>query len=400
MQSSFTKNASQTLNDRGSYLPEYDDFGSPVKAKLSVYVQALSFFVQANQGLRKLVENDALTSRTMAHLTMIVVVILAIGLSKVSLTWGNGSAIRPFELPISVSQEVSATQEMAAPLRPSNQLNNTQSGILVRGAVPRTFIPDRTVSTASNRDEIIPYTVEGGDTIYGIALKFGLIPETVVWSNPDLEENPDLLSVGQELTILPVDGVYHQVGSSDTIDGIASTFKSDPQAIIDFPLNNLDPESPVLQVGEWIIVPGGTKPIVTRAVETFSFSAPVPDSATPGSGIFGWPASGSISQGFYGYHPAIDIAAWIGAPVLAADAGYVIVAGWDNMYGYHVVIEHSNGYQTLYAHLNSYYVDAGTNISKGQQIGEMGNTGNSTGPHLHFEIRESTLQRNPFSFLP
>ncbi len=101
------------------------------------------------------------------------------------------------------------------------------------------------------------------------------------------------------------------------------------------------------------------------------------------------------------YHPAIDISAWIGAPVLASDSGFVVVAGWDGTgYGNEIVIDHGNGYQTLYAHLNAFYVNVGDNVVKGQQIGEMGNTGNSTGPHLHFEVRQGTVQRNPFGFLP
>ena len=87
--------------------------------------------------------------------------------------------------------------------------------------------------------------------------------------------------------------------------------------------------------------------------------------------------------------------------MLAGDSGYVIVAGWSNVgYGYHIVIDHGNGYQTLYAHLNSIYVNVGDNVAQGQQIGEMGNTGNATGPHLHFEIRQNTVVRNPIGILP
>jgi hypothetical protein len=119
-----------------------------------------------------------------------------------------------------------------------------------------------------------------------------------------------------------------------------------------------------------------------------------------GSGSFMWPASGDISNGFYRYHPALDIAAYFGAPILAADSGRVVEAGWDTYYGYHLIIDHGNGYQTLYAHLQRYYVDVGSNVLKGTQIGEMGSTGNSSGPHLHFEIRQENVERNPYNFLP
>jgi len=214
-----------------------------------------------------------------------------------------------------------------------------------------------------------------------------------------LENNPDLLSIGQQLTILPVDGVYHQVGGGDTIDAIASTFKTDPQLIINQPLNNLDPENLLIIPGQWLIVPGGSKPFVPRAVT--AYSGPIPGDATAGTGIFGWPASGEITQGYFGYHPGVDIGGWTGATVLAADSGYVVATGWDDTgYGLSVVIDHGNGFQTLYAHLNEYYVSPGENVAKGQQIGEIGTTGNSTGPHLHFEIRHGTVQRNPYGFLP
>jgi hypothetical protein len=232
-----------------------------------------------------------------------------------------------------------------------------------------------------------------------LAAKFGLSPETLIWANQDLEKNPDFLWVGQALTVLPVDGVYHQVGGGDTLDGIAGTFKVDPAAIIDYPLNEIDPDGLLIRTGQWLIVPGGNRPFVPRTVA--AFSGPAPADASGGTGIFGWPASGSITQGYFGYHPGLDIGGWQGASVLAADSGYVIVAQWDGSgYGNMIVIDHGNGFQTVYAHLQSMYVGLGTNVSKGQQIGEMGSTGNATGPHLHFELRQGTVQRNPYGFLP
>jgi murein DD-endopeptidase MepM/ murein hydrolase activator NlpD len=97
----------------------------------------------------------------------------------------------------------------------------------------------------------------------------------------------------------------------------------------------------------------------------------------------------------------VDIAGWMGAPVLASDSGYVVAAGWDGTgYGLSVVVDHGNGFQTLYAHLQTAYVNPGESVTKGQQIAEMGSTGNSTGPHLHFELRQGTIQRNPYGFLP
>ena len=112
-------------------------------------------------------------------------------------------------------------------------------------------------------------------------------------------------------------------------------------------------------------------------------------------------ASGSVSQQFWGGHRAVDIGSWTGAPVKASDSGYVVTAGggWNGGYGNHVIIDHGNGFVSLYAHLNSIYVRAGENVARGQHLGSVGNTGNSTGPHLHFEIRYQGVPRNPFSYL-
>lgn len=356
----------------------------------------------ARQWQHRFATDPGFKTRTLTHATMIMVALLAIGLSQLELPWGSINAIRPIKYEPTEPEAATDTAEQALTL--PTQLNNSSDDVLVRAAVPQTIIPDRTQAAPSarlNAGTIQVYSVESGDTISGIAAKFGLAPETIIWSNIDLENNPDWLAIGQQLTILPVDGVYHQVGGGDTIDGIAATFKTDPLLIIDFPANNLDPDNLVIQPGQWLVVPGGSKPYKPRTVRAYTFTGPKPDDALVGSGSFGWPASGSISQGFAGYHPAVDIAGWTGAPVLAADSGYVVVAGWDSSgYGTSVVIDHGNGYQTLYAHLNDYYVQPGTNVTKGQQIGEMGCTGNCTGPHLHFEVRDGTIQRNPYGFLP
>jgi murein DD-endopeptidase MepM/ murein hydrolase activator NlpD len=314
-------------------------------------------------------------------------------LGKIPFSWQQIRTIHPIKQITAVQPAPVAVDQPGAPLVLSGALSNLEDDVLQRAAVPHTIIPERT------RNEITTYIVLGGDTIFDIAAKLGLAPETLLWANGDLERNPDWLRVGQELTILPVDGVYHQVGGSDTIAGIAASYKVQPEAILNFDLNTLNPDNPVIVPGQWLIVPGGTKPFVPRTVT--AYSGPLPDNATAGSGTFGWPASGSISQGYWSGHPALDIAAWIGAPVNAADSGHVIFAGWDDTgYGYTVVIDHGNGFQTLYAHLNAYYVDAGENVVKGQSIAEIGNTGNSTGPHLHIEIRQGTVQRNPIGFLP
>ncbi len=294
-----------------------------------------------------------------------------------------------------LAQKVETAPDTGNPLTLSGALKNRNTGLLLPAAVPHTIIPDRTVIV----EEVKTYIVQPGDTIYGIADQFALSPETIQWTNPALEDNPDLLSVGQELTILPVDGVYHQVGSDDTIEGIASTFKADPETIINYHLNELDPENPAIQVGQWLIIPGGSKPYKPKYVSVAHANAP--QSAQGGTGTFQWPANGTITQEFWSGHRALDIGAWTGAPIYAADSGYVTAAQWsDSGYGRMIIIDHSNGFKTLYAHLSVLYVSVGDEVTQGQQIGEMGSTGNSTGPHLHFEVILNGVQRNPWGFLP
>ncbi|MBE7550956.1 MAG: M23 family metallopeptidase [Anaerolineales bacterium] len=347
--------------------------------------------------LKNSASSEALFSRTSAHLIVILLVALTLGVGSMQIQLGRISALRPFQqttLIDPVAAAPSVDEETGAPLTLPSQLNDFLDDVLVSAAVPHTIVPERA------REQISTYEVQSGDTIYGIAGKFGLDPETIMWSNPDLEKAPDLLSIGQQLTILPTNGVYHQVGEGDTLQGIADTFKVDPSAILNYSLNELDPDNPVITPGQWLVVPGGSKPFIPRTVVAY-YTGEIPEGASEGTGTFAWPASGTIYQGFFPWHPAIDIAAYIGAPVLAGDSGYVIVAGWSDVgYGYHLVIDHGNGYQTLYAHLNSIYVNVGDNVAQGQQIGEMGNTGNATGPHLHFEIRQNTVVRNPIGILP
>jgi murein DD-endopeptidase MepM/ murein hydrolase activator NlpD len=120
-----------------------------------------------------------------------------------------------------------------------------------------------------------------------------------------------------------------------------------------------------------------------------------------GTGGFVWPTSGQISQGYKWYHKAVDIANHVGTSILAADSGRIMVAGWtDNTgYGNRVMIDHGNGYVTLYGHMSRVDVVVGQTVKRGDQVGLMGSTGRSTGPHLHFEIRAAGALQNPQNFL-
>jgi murein DD-endopeptidase MepM/ murein hydrolase activator NlpD len=265
---------------------------------------------------------------------------------------------------------------------------------LFQAPVPHTIIPDR------DRMEIITYTVQPNDNVWAIAQGFGLQVETLVWANPAVERAPDLLSVGQVLAILPVDGIYYTVEAGDTVEKLAKTYQTTPEKITAFALNGLQ-EPYTLAPGQKLVIPGGRKKVVPTNYYPMTRVGSAPKDAAKGSGRFAWPTRGYLSQRYWGGHPAIDIAGRTGTPVLAADGGYVLMAGRDTWgYGNQVVIDHGNGYMTRYAHLNSIGVKAGQSVKKNQQIGTMGNTGRSTGTHLHFEVIDSGTRRNPLGFLP
>jgi len=252
-------------------------------------------------------------------------------------------------------------------------------------------------ATGGARREIITYVVQEGDTVYSIAESFGLEPETIIAANPSLAGRPNWLSIGQTLRILPVDGALHVVQSGDTLLGIAARYGVDVQDILDWPDNELsDPNK--LRVGQELLIPGGSAPASPRRVQ---FTGSVPENAAKGSGSFIWPAKGPITQYYHKRHRAIDIAAYFGTTVVAADAGFVIQAGWDALgYGECIVIDHGNGYRTLYAHLSGYLVEAGVSVQRGQPIGKVGRSGNVSGTHLHFEIIGPKGKVDPISMLP
>ncbi len=331
---------------------------------------------------------DILTLRVASHGGLVLIILGMLALTQIHPPeWRvSASAVIPDAVP------TPATQATVPPVVAFGGSSVKSSGPLTRAAVPFTTIPDRP------RTDILTYEVQPGDTVFGIAEKFGIKPETIMWANPVLEQNPDLLRIGDKLVILPVDGVYHKIKKGDTLAKIAKKYKVKPEAIVNFAWNQLDGPDASLTPGKYLIVPGGRKPYVARTVSIYR--GPIPKSARKGTGSFVWPTSGYITQGFWNNHRAIDIGAWLGSPVVASDSGYVVYAGWDKSgYGNLVIIDHGNGYRTYYAHLSAIYVRVGDSVAQGQQIGAVGSTGHSTGPHLHFEIRYRNVQRNPLGFL-
>lgn len=325
--------------------------------------------------------------RMASHIALALILVLFVVLGSVK-----------FDFVVSASQAAeslaarnasSSPSALAAPLARSYYRSGGNTAI-TRQAEAHTAIPERP------RLEIITYVVQAGDTAEAIAEAFGLQPTTLLWSNPEMEKMPDLLQVGQVLTVLPIDGVYHTVAVSDTVESLAEKYKVTAEAITACPFNTISVDD--LVVGDKLVIPGGTKPYVTREVTTYQ--GPVQTEVT-GAGIFYWPAAGVLTQGYWYGHRAIDIGGSVGAAIVASDGGYVSFAGWTDIgYGYLVVVDHANGFQTYYAHLSQIFVVEGQTVYAGEVVGAMGSTGNSTGPHLHYEIRYNGYPTNPLIYLP
>ncbi|HEX9074232.1 MAG TPA: M23 family metallopeptidase [Anaerolineae bacterium] len=272
------------------------------------------------------------------------------------------------------------------------------------------FLPSPLTASASRaRNDLTTYSVQPGDTVTGIASQFGVSPDSILWANPKLEDNPDFLSLGQTLNIPPVSGVLYTVQNGDTLQKIVGKFRGDQSAdamtqavtALDFNQSRHDLQAPNydLTVGQFLMVPSGTKAETARAPSTTSRSSPV-TTVLRSTVRFGWPVAGRITQGYWSRHRGIDIGSSLGTPIHAADSGTIAMAGWDAVgYGNMILINHGNGYMTRYGHLSEIDVQVGQAVQKGQVIGLVGSTGHSTGPHLHFEIIHNGLNQNPYGFL-
>jgi hypothetical protein len=319
----------------------------------------------------------------------------------------------------STAGTVEPTSTPAVDLASLPQIKASTQGV-PRIALLHTNIPARP------RQDIIKYTIAKGDTVIAIAAKYNLKPQTIMFGNYyTLRDDPHNLSIGAELNILPVDGYYYEWQAGDGLNGVAKGLNVKPEDIINYPLNQLDIatvgnfSNPNITPGTWLIVPGGTRPYI-------SWSAPVGVTRTNpavarvmgagacgkisdgavGLGSFVWPTNKHYLSGFdYSpdtNHRGIDLSGNTGEPIYAVDAGVIVYAGWNDWgYGNMIMIDHGNGWQSLYAHLNSIGMICGQSVDQGTVIGTMGSTGKSSGSHLHFELMHTLYSKvNPWSFLP
>ncbi len=297
-----------------------------------------------------------------------------------------------------------------------NAPDTTQIQSVARLASLRTTVPTRA------RVDVITYTVQAGDSVFGIAENFGLKPETIMWANTNiLLDNPHRLQVGQIINIMPTNGTYHKWSAGENLERVADFYGVSAMKIIEWPGNPFDIyttniASPSIAPGTMLIVPEGRRAMVDYGPPRIPRDDPaiartygpghcgVLMDGLIGDAIFMWPAP---EQWLSGYdfspetnHHGIDIAGNTGDPIWAADDGVVVYAGWSNSgYGNLVVLDHGNEWQTLYGHLDSIFVNCGESVFQGAQIATMGNTGNSSGSHLHFEMLFGSAKVNPWNFL-
>jgi len=272
---------------------------------------------------------------------------------------------------------------------------------------PQTDTSDRSQMT----DKAI-HTVESGETLSTIAETYGLKTATLKWENGLADTS--VLKVGMQLVIPPVDGVSHIVKSGQSMDKIAALYTVDKALIMT--QNGFAEET--LSAGQNIFIPGGKLIVTAPVYDTASYRSTTiarsesgtrvaleGTSTAPAVGKFLiYPTRGRITQGYRSGHLAIDIADRSKPPIWAGAAGTVVKASsgtWGGGYGNHVIIDHGNGVQTLYAHMDYLTVAEGQYVNQGEVIGRMGNTGRVygvTGIHLHFEVRVNGVKEVPSNY--
>lgn len=265
-----------------------------------------------------------------------------------------------------------------------------------------------TAAAEEKRSKIVEYEVKPGDVVGNIAKLYNVSVETILVANNLTVRS--YIRPGDKLKILPVDGVTYTVVKGDTISKIAKRFDTSAEEIIAF--NKLKDDGSDIVIGEELVLPGGKRPVpvsnvIVRKTEPKSNAlkkvvTPPPSINVPAGSGYVWPAGARYITQYFGLrHTGLDIAGAMGTPIYAVRGGTVLKSqcGWNGGYGCHVIIDHGNGIQTLYAHHSKLYVVPGQTVSQGETIALMGSTGRSTGPHVHFEVRVGGRRTNPLQYV-
>jgi murein DD-endopeptidase MepM/ murein hydrolase activator NlpD len=339
-------------------------------------------------------------------LSWLVTIFIVAGITAGGL-WYKGTASEPAFVPEPTAQPDVDPPSVAPSVPGSGGGSESAFQYISRNIQLKTNIPERPRYTVEK------YTVARGDSVFAIAEKYNISPETLLWANYDsLQDDPHNLKPGISLNVPPTNGIYYQWKDGDTLESVAGEFKAEVDDILGWPGNDIDLTNPTVDPGSWIMVPGGEREFVQWLIPTVatgsSGTSSTSTSSCPGgavgSGAFVWPADNHFLSGndYWSGHLGIDIAAGEGAPIYAADAGVVTMAQGGDNYGYGNVIQidHGNGYSTVYAHLSVYGVSVCQSVYAGQWIGSAGSTGNAQGAHLHFEVRQGGGFINPWFVLP
>ena len=354
-------------------------------------------------------------TRATAHLSIIVLTLTTIALSGAGIPTPRAAVGSSFDAPGDPSSEMasSTSPEIGPPPTPALSTNRSYpsgADTIARLPVPHTTFPERP------RTQAITYTVQVGDTIFDIAARFGLNPETIVWSNREgLMDAPWLIQQGLELFILPVDGIYHTVRAGETLAGIAADYGVETADLYNEWNDLQEGEQP--REGQLLVVPDGQGEEVAWQPPP-RYPAPGPSGysygvcsgvTVSGPGANGWfvyPTGSPRVSGWYFRDPrnpghiGLDYACRRGDPLYAADNGVVTIAGWHGGYGILIELNHGNGFVTRYGHFDSIAVGCGQAIYQGQLLGYCGSTGYSSGAHLHFEVRHNGAPQDPQAYLP
>lgn len=272
----------------------------------------------------------------------------------------------------------------------------------IDGFLTKTYAPTEESKGANG---VFSIAVEPGDTLSTIAARYGVTVRDLTINN-NLSSNP-ILKPGQKLLI--ANGIIHKVGSGDTAESIAKAYGVEVDGI----LSSNEILEKDLVAGTEIVIKGAKRTLPTLSTPRSNTSTIAnvnngggagqiaPYAATPGKLLF--PTIGSYTQYFNAGHYAVDIANNQSPDIYGAESGVIEKAqcGWNGGYGCHVIIDHGDGFKTLYAHLRKIYVTVGEVVQRGQSLGQMGNTGRvygRTGIHLHFEVHVNGVKRNPLAF--
>lgn len=319
------------------------------------------------------------------------------------------STLPPVVMTVAAPTEESS--EIAQPNGAESIVSEAGGGLfpaILRELQLKTNIPERA------RDESDIYRISRGDTMYKITEKYKITINTVLFANPQLDDNPQSLRPGMELIVPPVDGLYYTWKEGDTFETVADKFDAVVQDIIDFSGNQIDLTNLSVEAETKIFIPGGSRELrnwsadlqtTSRGTNTGTGSGNATNACGGGpvASGFGWPTDNRVISGT-GYEPShlgLDITAPQGANIYASGSGIVTMAqgGWNYGYGNVIQIDHGNGYITVYAHLSQILVSPCEAVGQGAVIAFSGDSGNSFGAHLHFEVRAGGTNINPYDIV-